>query len=145
MSAKWIYLFWGVLDLFYVGRFLYVGYSQDKVPLYTDLQSFILLSAEQSNASLLMFALSVLLNLSIVLSAVLLLCRHRSARYLVYAQTPLRVALAVPSLSFLPWLIQAGEINAIALLAGLLIFSEMLKVACLVFGKKPASLRFRSK
>jgi hypothetical protein len=48
-------------------------------------------------------------------------------------------------LSFLPWLIQAGEINAIALLAGLLIFSEMLKVASLVFGEKLASLRLRSK
>ncbi|WP_268797270.1 hypothetical protein [Pseudomonas huanghezhanensis] len=136
MKANWIFLFWGALDLLYVGRFSYVSYSQGKIPIYTDVQSFIQLAAEHGGLSGLIFALYLLLNMSMLISAVLLLCRHRVAPCLVYIQTPLRLLLAVPSLSFIPLLVQGMEVRSVDLIAGLVIFSEVIKVSSVLFRGK---------
>jgi hypothetical protein len=133
MKTRWLYLFWGGMDLFYIGRFCYLNFSQGKVPLYSDIQSFILLSAEHGYISGLLFLLSFFLNISIVFSMYLFFRASRLVPCLAYVQAPLRLLLAVPSLSFLLWLSKVGGVTSAALLFGLLMLSEVIKFFSIFF------------
>jgi len=121
-----VYLFWGVLDLFYVIRFLWLQIAAGNIPLYHDIQAFGQLH-EPGGYAAIVLGLSLLLTVSIAGSAYLFLCSSRYAKPLAYAQLPLRLLLAVPSLSFLPWLLHLGGTLNPWLNLGLLLVSELLK------------------
>jgi hypothetical protein len=140
MNLRWIFWFWGVMDLFYIVRFSYVNYAQGKIPLYSDIQSFLTIAPEHGMASVLFFLLAVALNLSIVVSAFLLLFRQRSALPFIYFQTPLRLFGVVPSLALLPWLINVNGLTSPILLFALLVVSEMIKLISLVFVRQAFTL-----
>jgi hypothetical protein len=136
VKAKWIFLFWGALDLFYIGRFSYVNYAEGRIPFYSDVQSFVALAPEHGSVSVLLFLLSAVLNVSVIVSAFLLFFKQRSARIFICFQTPLRLLLVVPSLSFLPWLINISGVISAVLLVGLLVMSEIIKVLSIIFAKR---------
>lgn len=136
MNPRWILWFWGVMDLFYITRFCYVNYVQGKIPLYSDVKSFLAIAPEHGLASALFVLLSVALNVSMVVSAGLLLFRQRGALVLIYIQTPFRLFGVVPSLAFIPWLINVNGLTSPILLFALLILSEMIKLISLVFVKR---------
>ncbi|MDI3392327.1 hypothetical protein QLG10_07730 [Pseudomonas sp. V98_8] len=133
MTGNKVYLFWGGMDLIYIGRFCYLNVSQGKVPLYSDVQSFVRLSSEQDSISFLIFSMSLVLNVSIIVSMFLFLRRSRFASCLAYAQAPLRLVFGVPSLSILVWASTTAGVTSSALLMGLLLFSEVLKVVSIGF------------
>ncbi|CAN7648433.1 arginine:ornithine antiporter [Pseudomonas umsongensis] len=133
MTGNKVYLFWGGMDLIYIGRFCYLNVSQGKVPLYSDVQSFVRLSSEQDSISFLIFSMSLVLNVSIIVSMFLFLRRSRFASRLAYAQVPLRLLFGVPSLSILVWASTTAGVTSSALLMGLLLFSEVLKVVSIGF------------
>lgn len=135
MNPRWILWFWGVMDLFYITRFCYVNYVQGKIPLYIDVESFLAIAPEHGLASALFVLLSVALNVSIVVSAGLLFFRQRGGLVLIYFQTPFRLFGVVPSLAFLPWLINVNGLTSPILLFALLVTSEMIKLFSLVFVK----------
>lgn len=122
--------FWGALDLFYLIRFVWLNASQGRIPFFADIVSFreLLCQLEPHPLFIFSFAFSLLLNISIILSAILLLTRQRQVRWLIYAQTPLRLLFFVPSLSVLPPLMNAFSVHNAALFLGLVILSEILKV-----------------
>ncbi|MNO92457.1 hypothetical protein D3C76_840330 [compost metagenome] len=128
MTRNKVCLFWGGMDLIYVGRFCYLNFSQGKVPLYSDVQSFVRLSSDHGYISYLMFLMSLVLNISIIFSMFLLLRGSRFASRLAYAQVPFRLLFGVPSLSVLVWGATAVGATSAAFLMGLLLFSEILKV-----------------
>ena len=136
MKARGLYWFWGRMDLFYVVLFCYFNFSQGKIPIYSDVQSFLLLNLEQGSVSALFFWLSVFLNVSIVVSMFMFFLGARGVQYLTYIQTPLRVLLAVPSLSLLLWLSKVGGVTSAVWLFGLLLFSEVIKVISILFREK---------
>jgi len=136
MKARGLYWFWGGMDLFYVVRFCYLNFSQGKVPIYSDIQSFLLLNSEHGSISALFFWLSVFLNVSIVVSMFMFFLGARRVQSLVYIQAPLRVLLTVPSLSFLLWLSKVGDVTSAAWLFGLLLFSEVIKLFSFFFREK---------
>lgn len=136
MKARWLYLFWGGMDLFYVGRFCYLNFSQGKVPIYSDIQSFILLGSEHGSVSALLFLLSIFLNVSIAVSIFMFFLGSHRVPFLVYIQAPLRLLLAVPSLSFLLWLSKVNGVTSAALLFSLLLLSEVIKVLSIFFRGK---------
>ncbi|AOY99970.1 hypothetical protein BKK81_12540 [Cupriavidus sp. USMAHM13] len=125
-----LYLFWGGLDLLYLIRLFWLNLAIGRVPLYDDIQAFGQLH-EQGGYGAVGLGLSLLLTVSIAVSACLFLRGSRYARPLAYAQVPLRLLLAVPSLSFIPWLLHAGEGASLPLNLGLLLLSELLKVVTL--------------
>lgn len=133
MNIKWLYLFWGGMDLLYVGRFCYLGFSQGKIPFYSDIQSFFLLSAEHGSVSILLFWLSLFFNVSVVFSMLLFFCKSSRVPCLVYAQAPLRLLFAVPSISFLLWFAKASGATSATLLFGLLLLSETIKLCSIYF------------
>ncbi|KAF1068806.1 MAG: hypothetical protein GAK45_01265 [Pseudomonas citronellolis] len=128
-------IFWGLMDLFYIGRFLYLNIESGRVPLYSDLLSFLQVQASYGGLMpVFMFGASVLLNLSVLVSCACLLGGWRAGFWITCLQTPLRLYFAMPSLAFLPWLIRylgwhigAGMLALMALLVGL----EALKLVSL--------------
>ncbi|KVW87739.1 hypothetical protein WL00_14620 [Burkholderia cepacia] len=130
MVTRPLYLFWGGLDLLYLIRFLWLNFADGRIPLYHDIQAFGQLHEPGDHAAV-WLGLSLLLTVSIAVSACLFLRGGRYARPLAYAQVPLRLLLAVPSLSFIPWLLHLGEGSSLSLNLGLLLVSEVLKVITL--------------
>lgn len=127
LNFRKVCLFWGVLDVFYIVRFIWLNVEQGRIPLIDDIASFSQLLPQQGMSALVMFTLSLLLTISIIFSAVLLLVGWGRVRFLVFAQIPLRLLLVVPSLSFAPWLLKQLHANGILLLIAVLIISELLK------------------
>ncbi|PAM83225.1 arginine:ornithine antiporter [Pseudomonas sp. ERMR1:02] len=136
MRSGWLYMFWGGMDLFYVVRFCYLNVSRGNVPLYTDVQSFILLSSEHGVASLVFFLLGIVLNVSIAFSMLLFFLNSRAAPYVAYAQIPLRIILTIPSLSFLFWASKVTGMTSATLVLGLLLLSEIIKFCTIYFRER---------
>lgn len=136
MKVKWLYWFWGAMDLFYVVRFGYLNISQGKVPFYSDIQSYVKLRAEHGLTSDALFLLSNILNVSIVVSMVLFFLASRKIPHLIYVQLPLRLLLAVPSLSIFLWLSKAAGATSVVGLISLLLFSEVVKFLSILLRKK---------
>ncbi|MCY1411132.1 hypothetical protein D3C76_571120 [compost metagenome] len=136
MKAKWLYLFWGGMDLFYVGRFCYVNFSNGRIPFYTDIQTYALVGWGHGSIPGLFFLLDMALNISIIFSMFLFFRGSRIAPYVAYAQAPFRLLLAIPSLSFLIWFTKVGEVTSVILLVSLLLVSELAKVFSIFFREK---------
>lgn len=135
--------FWGALDMFYIIRYLWIDIVQRRIPLISDVIDFSHMSAEYGGEFYIttMFLLSLVLNVSIVFSAVLLLLRWKKVHVLVYAQIPFRLLLVIPSLSIAPWLLKNFDIHSLFALVFVLIVSELLKMGSFVLATKPCSTK----
>lgn len=138
LSFRQVCMFWGVMDVLYLSSYVWQSITAGRIPLIDDIFSFNQLFTEQGGGYwlILIFTLSIITTLSIVLSAVLLLTAWQKVGYLVAAQTPLRLLLVVPSLSFLPWFLKGINSGGIGLALVLLLTSEALKVWSVIFSKK---------
>ncbi len=136
LEYKKVCLFWGVMDLFYVARFIWLNVEQGRIPLIDDIIGFSQLYSEQGMVSLVMFSLSLLLNISILFSAFLLLAGWRHVHKLIYAQIPLRLLFIVPSLSFMPWLVKEVHFTGVFTFVMVVIISELLKFGTFTLTKK---------
>lgn len=130
MRRSHVFLIWGLLDLLYVVRFLGLSLGHGRILIYSDL-----MDAERLEPPLQLavfwLAASTLLTLSIAGSAFLFLRGSRAARMLAFIQTPFRLLLAVPSVSCIPWLVQAVGSSSVTLNLSLLLASEAVKVLSL--------------
>ncbi|MCK3866072.1 hypothetical protein [Pseudomonas sp. B329] len=135
MSVKWIYWFWGSMELLYVGQFLYFGILRDEIPFYSAIRSFAALSSEHGPAAVVLFVLSLSLSVSIVFSMLMFFFRARWVPYMVYVQTPLRLLFAVPSVTLLPWFLKTCGITSPTLLLVFLLLSEVVKCFSIFFRK----------
>lgn len=126
----------GCDGFFYIFRFGYLNFSQGKVPFYSDIQSYVKLRVEHELTSDALFLLSIFLNVSIVVSMALFFIGSRKTSYLIYVQMPLRLLLAVPSLSVFLWLSKAAGATSIIWFVSLLLFSEIVKLLSILFRKK---------
>ncbi|QTF09788.1 arginine:ornithine antiporter [Brenneria izadpanahii] len=131
INAASVFYFWGIMDLFYVVRYLWLNFSHNNIPIYDEVLTFWRLRPFHGGYLDVFFGLSLILTLSIPVSAGLFLRHHRFAVTLAYLQTPLRLLTAAPSLSFIPWLIGVIGFHHALLNLGLLLFSEIAKVLTL--------------
>lgn len=122
-------LFWGGMDAFYIIRLIWLNIEQGRVPFVDDIVSFNQLYSEYGGGGwiLLMFALSMMLNISIAASAILLIVKWDKIRFLVFLQIPFRLLLIVPSISVIPWLLKHFHFNSMMFIIVLLVFSEFTK------------------
>ena len=137
LNYRQVCLFWGLMDVLYIGRFIWLNLEQGRIPLVDDIISFTSLYPEYGGGfwMVLMFSLSLLLNLSIVLTSILLLTGWDNVRYLVFAQIPFRLLLTIPSLSFCGWLLSKLNVTHSVVFIVVLIFSEILKLASFILVK----------
>jgi len=136
LSFKSACYFWAVFDIFYIARFVFLNISQERTPLIDDIISFGNIYPQQGGYSLILFSLSLLLNISFVCSAVLLFIKWKSVHWIIYAQTPLRLLFVVPSLSVLPWLLKNISISTGLILFVLTLVSEVLKISSFFIARK---------
>lgn len=135
LNFRCVCIFWGLMDLFYIVRFVWINVTQGRIPLVEDIINFSHISSQHGGGVYITIAFlsSLTLNVSIIFSSVLLLRCWRKSRVIVYAQIPFRIFLTVPSLSFLPWLLNRFDISGLFFLLGILIFSELLKLGTFMF------------
>lgn len=122
--SKAVLRIWGALDAFHVLRYCLLSWQEGRVPYRDDWLRILSLTDELSISLTWVGWLGGSLQLSIPVSGILLLAGHRLARYLAFAQIPLRLLLLYPSISFL--LLLAPSLPG-ALLLVLLCVSESLK------------------
>ncbi len=119
---------WAVFDLFYIVRFIWLNISQGRIPLIDDMLSFSNIYPQQGMYSLVLFSFSLLLNVSIVFSAVMLLKKWEYVNWIVYIQTPFRLFFMIPSISILPWMFKTMSIRVGVIFLVAVFLSEIIKV-----------------
>lgn len=137
LNFRKVCLFWGVMDLFYITRFIFLNVEQGRIPLVNDIISFSQVNHGYGGGLwiALMFFISLMLNVSIVISATLLVFGWCKVRYFIFAQILFRLLLVVPSISFIPWLLKKVHVSSISILIVFLVLSEVVKVASFIFSQ----------
>lgn len=128
MTRKKVYWFWGAMDAFFLARYAVTSVMGGRVPYLSDVETALWLLREHSVLQLYLFGFAMLLQVSIVISCLLFFFGRETVKWVVYVQTPLRLAFIVPSVSLL--LVGAQFVlnyNPLLLVA-LVITSEALKV-----------------
>jgi len=128
-----VFYLWATFDLLYIIRFIWINIAQGRIPLIDDITSFAPFLSQHGWYSLTLFSFSLLLNVSIIFSAALLFIQWKSVRWLIYAQTPLRLLYALPSLSVLPWLLKSLSVKTSIIFIFALVASEVLKISTIYF------------
>ena len=138
LRFRHVCLFWGIMDALYLTHYIWVNIARQRLPFISDVVDFSHHYAEQGGGIWLVviFALSMITTLSLGLSAILLLMGWTKVFGLIAMQTPLRLLLVIPSITFLPWLFTRFSHHGIALAISLLILSEVIKVGSFIIAKR---------
>lgn len=130
-------LFWGGMDAFFVIRFIWLNIEQGRIPFVGDVISFNQVYSEYGGGFwiALMFILSMTLNISIIVSAILLIIKWANIRCFIMLQMPFRLLLMVPSISLIPWLLKKFHVDNIAFIIILLVISELSKIISFMLTK----------
>ncbi|MGV8916517.1 MAG: hypothetical protein ACOH2R_01730 [Pseudomonas sp.] len=131
MNKIAIYRLWGGMDFLCLVSYVYLSIIDGRVPVYSDAVSFIEMSEDQGWYTLVFFATAMTLYFSLICSMVLFFKGDKRVRPLVYVQTPFRLILALPSVSFLLWWVPGSSITLVIPLL-LLIASEVAKITSLI-------------
>ncbi|EXF44055.1 hypothetical protein BAY1663_03507 [Pseudomonas sp. BAY1663] len=122
-----VFLFWGILDAFYIIWYCVNSWLGERIPYFSDLSASITLLEQQGGVNLVTALLSWLLQFSIILSCLIFLLQKGWVKYLAYIQTPFRLFFLMPSLSVLLFAAQLLPGYGLIFLA-LIIVSEILKI-----------------
>lgn len=136
LSAERIYLGWGVFDAIYIVRYSVFSLLAGRAPYLDDFRSGMELVAAHGIYAKLLVMLTWGLELSIILSCCLFLCRCRIATWVAYFQVPFRLLFFLPSVSIIFMGPDLRGRYGIGLLLLLLILSECLKVWTLWVSRK---------
>ncbi len=77
-----IYLFWAAMDFLYIVRFVWLNILQGSIPLIDDILSFSKIYPEHGVSSVIIFSTSLLLNISIIFSFILLVKKWKRVNFL---------------------------------------------------------------
>lgn len=139
LKHNYILYFWAVFDFFYIVRFIWLNISQGRIPLIDDVFSFGDIYPQQEAYSLVFFSFSLLLNISIIFSAVMLLKKWKYVSWIVYFQTPFRLFFMVPSISILPWMFKTMSIKVGVIFLAAVFLSEIVKVGTFYLTREKSS------
>ncbi|MBD8162020.1 hypothetical protein [Erwinia persicina] len=131
--------FWAMFDLFYIVRFGWLNISQGRIPLIDDVLSFSSIYPQQGAYSLVLFSFSLVLNISIVFSAVMFLKKWKYVSWIVYFQTPFRLFFMLPSVSILPWMFKTMSVKIGAISLAAVFLSEIIKVGTFYLSREKSS------
>lgn len=127
-SKKFIYITWGVLDVIYISWYCIESFRLGKLPYLTDFSSTIdTVLSHGGTLAYLLSSLSWILQVSIIVSAILLILRHPIARILCILQIPLRLLILVPSISVLSIYVTLVDEHSTLIFILLLLLSEGIK------------------
>ncbi|QZQ49844.1 hypothetical protein K6L24_19225 [Erwinia persicina] len=139
LKQNHVFYFWAVFDLIYIARFIWLNISQGRIPLIDDVLSFSSIYPQQGAYSLVFFLFSLLLNISIVFSAVMFLKKWKYVSWIVYFQTPFRLFFMLPSVSILPWMFKTMSVKIGAISLAAVFLSEIIKVGTFYLSREKSS------
>ncbi|EFB2830830.1 hypothetical protein DP033_01745 [Escherichia coli] len=139
LKQKHILYCWAVFDLFFIVRFIWLNISQGRIPLIDDILSFSHIYPQQGAYSQVLFSFSLLLNVSIVFSAVMFLKKWKYVNWVVYIQTPFRLFFMIPSISILPWMFKTMSIKVGVIFLAAVFLSEIIKVGTFYLTREKSS------
>ncbi|MGO4800983.1 hypothetical protein ACEN2T_17025 [Pseudomonas sp. W22_MBD1_FP4] len=128
MMRKRVFWFWGAMDAFLLIRYAVTSVMGGRIPYLSDIENASWLLREHSVVQFYMFVFAMLLQVSIVISCVLFFLGRESVKWVVYVQTPFRLAFIVPSVSLLLVGAQLFRDYNLVLMAVLVVVSEGVKV-----------------
>lgn len=128
MMRKRVFWFWGVMDAFLLIRYAVTSAMGGRIPYLSDIENASWLLRDHSVVQFYMFGFAMLLQVSIVISCVLFFLGRESVKWVVYLQTPFRLAFIVPSVSLLLVGAQLFRDYNWVLMAVLVVVSEGVKV-----------------
>jgi hypothetical protein len=95
---------WGIIDLVFVVYYLGRSVTKAQVPIYNEIkQAFQTTSSFGNYFRMIITLLGLALYVSVIFSGLLLFQLKKPGAIIVYIQTPLRLALLMPSLFFILW------------------------------------------
>jgi hypothetical protein len=129
---------WGLLDLSFFGWFVGKSLLAGRVPIYSDLRRAGEIATSFGDPfPIEVAAVGTIIFISLPVSGTLLCLRKHFGVVLAYAQFPFRLAFAVPSLFFIPWLMAPLPLQiAIPVYIVLIVSSELFKVWSLWFWER---------
>ncbi|AJJ63357.1 putative membrane protein [Yersinia aldovae 670-83] len=131
-----VFLLWGIMDTYYILRFIYVSVFDGRIPIYSDIKNFIFLGGDEHIEYIIFFSCSMLLTLSTIVTAYLFLKKSKYAITVAWIQEPFRLFLVVPSISLIPTFLSITGLQIIVLNVFLLLSSEFLKCYTLLKARK---------
>lgn len=127
MRKKMLVL-WGAFDLIYVSWFIFESINKVRIPYVTDAISMVEVVGDVGGFFPAVVALvSLLFQLSIILTAFLLLSGNRRAKLVCFIQLPLRLLFIVPSISVILIAVNFADGYSIPLMLALVGLSEVIK------------------
>lgn len=120
-------VFWGWMDLLYMGIYAAQHFVHGKIPIYSDVVDSIATSQSFGNEFPLVLTIcGDILYLTILISGLLLISRNRWGRYLSYVQIVPRLFFVIPS--FFPLIYLFKWAGTFWITAIVLVLGEALKV-----------------
>lgn len=137
LNLRKLCLFCGVIDVFYITRFIWLNIGQGYISLIDDVISCINIYPEFGGGLWVafVFVMSIIPSFPIVFSALLLIISWSKVRYVISAQIPVRLLLVVSSIYFLHRLLKQSNISDLFVIAIALFFSETLRLPSLYFSR----------
>ncbi len=131
-----IFIFWGMMDLYYIVRYIWVSLSVGKIPFVSDINNFLPMDFSDLLIYRVIVIGSMLTTISVLFTAFFFLKNKKIAIMAVFIQEPFRLIFGVYSISLIPTVINALGMTILVTNLFFLFISEGLKIYTLLIARK---------
>ncbi|CNC40287.1 hypothetical protein [Yersinia pseudotuberculosis] len=131
-----IFIFWGMMDLYYIVRYIWVSLSVGKIPFVSDINNFLPMDFSDLLIYRVIVIGSMLTTISVLFTAFLFLKKKKIAIMAAFIQEPFRLIFGVYSISLIPTVINALGMTILVTNLFFLFISEGLKIYTLLIARK---------
>ncbi|CRG50216.1 hypothetical protein [Yersinia wautersii] len=131
-----IFIFWGMMDLYYIVRYIWGSLSVGKIPFISDINNFLPMDFSDLLIYRVIVIGSMLTTISVLFTAFLFLKKKKIAIMAAFIQEPFRLIFGVYSISLIPTVINALGMTILVTNLFFLFISEGLKIYTLLIARK---------
>lgn len=131
-----IFIFWGMMDLYYIVRYIWVSLSVGKIPFVSDINNFLPMDFSDLLIYRVIVIGSMLTTISVLFTAFFFLKNKKIAIMAAFIQEPFRLIFGVYSISLIPTVINALGMTILVTNLFFLFISEGLKIYTLFIARK---------
>ncbi|AAM85024.1 hypothetical protein CQP30_08990 [Yersinia pestis] len=131
-----IFIFWGMMDLYYIVRYIWVSLSVGKIPFVSDINNFLPMDFSVLLIYRVIVIGSMLTTISVLFTAFFFLKNKKIAIMAAFIQEPFRLIFGVYSISLIPTVINALGMTILVTNLFFLFISEGLKIYTLLIARK---------
>ncbi|WP_016599852.1 hypothetical protein, partial [Yersinia pestis] len=130
------FIFWGMMDLYYIVRYIWVSLSVGKIPFVSDINNFLPMDFSVLLIYRVIVIGSMLTTISVLFTAFFFLKNKKIAIMAAFIQEPFRLIFGVYSISLIPTVINALGMTILVTNLFFLFISEGLKIYTLLIARK---------